>query len=73
MKDRFRRNFINVVELPSSRVEGVQDVKEVVMSHFEKFFKETNKSRLVPEGITFKCIFDEDNKNLEELFSESDQ
>lgn len=72
MKDRFRRNFINVIESPSGRVEGVKYVKEDVMSDFENFFKETNNTRPVPEGIIFKCIIDEDNRSLKEPFSASD-
>lgn len=72
MKDRFRRNFINVVDSPSDKVEGILEVKEAVKSNFDNFFKETNFTRPVPEGITFNCVFEEDNGILEEPFNESE-
>lgn len=72
IKDRFRRNFINAVELHSGRVEGVKVVKETILSHFENFFKESNNSRPIPEDIIFSYVSDEDNRNLEEPFSETE-
>lgn len=65
-------NFINVVDSSSGEVEGVIEVKEAMKYHFENFFKEANFSRPVPNGISFKCLLEEYNSSLEELFSESE-
>ncbi|XP_050876880.1 uncharacterized protein LOC127080607 [Lathyrus oleraceus] len=70
MKDRFRRNVINIFYSSSGRVEGVIEVKESVKCHFENFFKEANFLRPIPDGIS--RLSEEDNSSLEESFSESE-
>ncbi|XP_058776954.1 uncharacterized protein LOC131651303 [Vicia villosa] len=50
LKERYRRNTISSVEVEDGRVEGVEDIKEAIESHFEEFFRERNCNRYVPAG-----------------------
>lgn len=51
---------------------GVIEVKNVVMSHFEGFFKEGSMRKPVPDGLEFKSLYEEENLSLEEPFSKGD-
>ncbi|XP_050892407.1 uncharacterized protein LOC127097950 [Lathyrus oleraceus] len=70
MKERYKRNHINVVDSSNGRVEGVNELENDVMCHFESFFKESRMSKSVPDGIEFKCLSEEENNSLEEPYSE---
>lgn len=56
------------MDTPTSRMEGVIEGKNAVMSHFESFFKESSISRPMTDEIYFKCLYEEESNSLEEYF-----
>lgn len=72
MKDKNKKNHINVVDLPNGILKRVNGVKNAVKCHFEKFFKESCFRRPVADGIDFKFLFKEESNFLKEPFFESD-
>ncbi|XP_058759244.1 uncharacterized protein LOC131632513 [Vicia villosa] len=62
LKERYRRNIILAVEGENGIEEGVEEIKGIVKTHFEDFFKEGNENRAVPEGIGFKKLNMEESK-----------
>ncbi|XP_058749842.1 uncharacterized protein LOC131622827 [Vicia villosa] len=55
-KERQRRNSITSLEGEEGRVEGVANIKEEIRGYFQKFFKEEDFARPVPEGLCFKRL-----------------
>ncbi|XP_058775464.1 uncharacterized protein LOC131649723 [Vicia villosa] len=51
LKERYRRNVITNLEGESGKIEGPEGIKEVMKAHFEDFFKESDSSRPVSEGL----------------------
>ncbi|XP_050916269.1 uncharacterized protein LOC127131387 [Lathyrus oleraceus] len=72
IKERNRRNDINSMEGEYGIVEGVVEIKEAVKSYFKTFFKESNVSRPVSEGIVFKSLSEHDSDWFEGSFLEDE-
>ncbi|XP_050920435.1 uncharacterized protein LOC127138072 [Lathyrus oleraceus] len=71
LKERYIRNFLNLVDAEGGRVKDVKETKNVVKSQFEAFFKEPCYKGPVPDGIKFNELNDSDKQLIEmELFGE---
>ncbi|XP_058765309.1 uncharacterized protein LOC131638782 [Vicia villosa] len=60
----------SLLEGRNGRVEGMEEIKEEVKSHFEMFFKEEDFGRAMPEGLVFNTLSDFDIGWIERPFTE---
>lgn len=56
IKERNRINDILSHDSESGLIERVDSIKEAIIKHFEKFFKEENFWRPLPEGLSFNSL-----------------
>jgi len=69
MSNRRRQNAINTVSFGGVRVEGVQNVRAAVFSHFCNHFKSLRADRPVMEGLQFRQISREESASLIKPFT----
>lgn len=66
LKERYRRNAISLLEGENGRVD---EIKELIKNHFERFFKEENTRRPISEGVSVNCISENEREWIEREFS----
>lgn len=69
MKSRFRRNDLSVLNSGTNLIEDPNDIKTLVIEHFQDWFKEPHCLHLNLDGVDFGTLTHEDGVDLEIYFS----
>jgi len=54
MSSRRRKNVINLVSVSGAVIEGVQQIRSAVYTHFSTHFKESGEGRLLEQRVFHK-------------------